>query len=107
MHLPAGRKFVFVISVSNRGDSPVRVVSAGFDADDGTANSTWVHDQKPGATLPGVVQPRDAGFTYIPEDELGGLNPAEPVVGWAALSTGEQLRTKPIMLRSYEGRSFQ
>jgi hypothetical protein len=50
----------------NRGDYPVRFVSAGFDADDGTANSTWVHGQKLGATLPGVVQPRDAGLPTSP-----------------------------------------
>jgi len=88
------------IEARNRGDLPVRVNSAGFNLQDGSGNALAITWQPPGATLPGVVGPRDAGFTYLLEDELGPLDLYRPLVGWVSLSTGERIHSKPhTMLR--------
>jgi len=88
------------IEARNRGDLPVRVNSAGFNLQDGSGNALAITRQPPGATLPGVIGPRDAGFTYLLEDELGPLDLYRPLVGWVSLSTGERIHSKPhTMLR--------
>jgi hypothetical protein len=88
------------ITARNRGDLPVRVNSAGFNLQDGSGNALVITWQPPGATLPGVIGPRDAGFTYLRREELGPLDPFRPLVGWVSLSTGERIHSRPhTMLR--------
>jgi hypothetical protein len=86
------------IEVRNRGDMPVRVTSAGFELQDGSEDVAHITHQPPSATLPGVIGPRDSGFTYILEDALGPLDPFRPLVGFVRLSTGERILSKPTTL---------
>jgi hypothetical protein len=88
------------IEARNRGDLPVRVTSAGFNLQDSSSNVLAIAHQPSGATLPGVLIPRDAGFTYLPEGALGPLDPFRPLVGWVSLSTGERIHSKPTTLLS-------
>jgi hypothetical protein len=69
------------IQASNHGDLPVRVAAAGFKVQDGSGMNAVIHWQQPGATIPGVVEPRDSGFTYLLEGELGRLDLYRPLVG--------------------------
>jgi hypothetical protein len=88
------------IDARNRSDLPVRVNSAGFNLQDGSGNVLAITWQPPGATLPGVIGPRDAGFTYLRREELGPLDPFRALVGWVSLSTGERIHSRPhTMLR--------
>jgi hypothetical protein len=87
------------IEARNRGDLPIRVTSAGFNLQDGTARTLAVIQQPPGATLPGAIGPRDSGMTYLLLDDLGPLDPFRPLVGWVSLSTGERIHSKPFTLR--------
>jgi hypothetical protein len=75
------------------------VTSAGFDLQDGSGDVLAMIQQKPGATIPGVVPPRDSGFTYRFPHELGGLDPRRPLVAWVRLSTGERFEAKPVTFR--------
>jgi hypothetical protein len=86
------------IEARNRGDMPVRVTSAGFSLQDGSRNVLAIAHQPAGATLPGVIGPRDSGFTYLPEGDLGPLDRFRPLVGWVSLSTGERIHSKPTTL---------
>jgi hypothetical protein len=88
------------LEARNHGDLPVRVNSAGFNLQDGSGNVAAVVHQPPGATLPGVIGPRDSGFTYLLDTELGPLDPYRPMVGWVSLSTGERVHSKPTTMRS-------
>jgi hypothetical protein len=63
------------IEARNRGDMPVRVTSAGFELQDDSEKVAHITHQPPGATLPGVIGPRDSGFIYLLEDALGPLDP--------------------------------
>jgi hypothetical protein len=86
------------IEARNRGDMPVRVTSAGFELQDDSEKVAHITHQPPGATLPGVIGPRDSGFTYLLEDALGPLDPFRPLVGFVGLSTGERVRSRPTTL---------
>ena len=90
------------IEVRNRGDIPVRVTSVGFEVQDQSDRIAAIHWQQPGATLPGVIGPRDSGFTYLLEHELGSLDLYRPLVAWASLSTGERIHSKPVTLLKRE-----
>jgi hypothetical protein len=52
-------------------------------------------------TLPGVVEPQDAGSVFIPllwiEDNQG-MDLTAPVVAWVTISTGERFQSKPTVL---------
>jgi hypothetical protein len=86
------------ITARNRGDLPVRVTSAGFNLQDDSDRTMVIAGQPPGATLPGVVGPRDSGFTYLFRGELGPLDVFRPLVGWVSLSTGERIHSRPRTL---------
>lgn len=90
------------IDVRNRGDLPVRVTSVGFNMQDGSGQTVVPVRIPPGATLPGDIRPRDSGFTYLRVAELPPLDPFRPLVGWASLSTGERIHSKPVTLRVRE-----
>jgi hypothetical protein len=87
------------IEARNRGDLPVRVSSAGFNLQDGSGNTVAIIQPPPGATLPGLIGPRDAAMTYLLMEDLGPLDPYRPLVGWVSLSTGERIHSKPSTLR--------
>jgi hypothetical protein len=86
------------LEARNRGDMPIRVASAGFDLQDGSGGHIAHTRPQPEATLPGVIEPRDSGFTYLLEDALGPLDPYRPLIGWVLLSTGERIHSKPTTL---------
>ena len=86
------------IEARNRADMPVRVTGAGFNAQDGSEYVAFITHQPPGATLPGMIGPRDSGFTYLLKDELGPLDPFRPLVGFVSLSTGERILSQPTTL---------
>lgn len=84
------------IDVRNRGDIPVQVASVGVRT---KGRATMLAAPRRGeSTLPGEIHPRDAGFTYFPTDELSSLDLSRPLVGWALLSTGEHIDSKPMKL---------
>jgi hypothetical protein len=97
---PRGGAGSVQVEARNRGDHPLRATSAGFKVQDASENVATIVHQPPGATIPGVIQPRDSGFTYLLENELGPLDPTRPLVGWVSLSTGERFHSKPFTLRS-------
>jgi hypothetical protein len=88
------------IEARNHGDMPIRVTSAGFNLQDGSGNTVVIIQQPPGATLPGVIGPRDSGMTYLLMEKLGPLDPFRQLVGWVSLSTGQRIHSKPFTLRS-------
>ena len=88
------------ITAANRSEHAVRVTSVGLDLnrDDG-----WqFHQAVPilGASLPGIVQPHDAGVGMIDREnaEEEGLDLFQPVVAWIRLSTGEICRSNPTRI---------
>ncbi len=76
------------IEVRNRGDLPVRVTSAGFKLQDGSDMIASIPHQQPAATIPGVIEPRDSGFTYLLKDELGPLDPVPAAGGVGVVVDG-------------------
>ncbi len=69
------------IEVRNRGDLPVRVTSAGFKLQDGSDMIASIPHQQPAATIPGVIEPRDSGFTYRFWIGSGPLSVIKPTPG--------------------------
>ena len=77
---------------------PVRVTGAGFNLQDGSDQIAHIAHQPVGATLLRVIGPRDTRFTYLLEHELGPLDLYRLLVGFASLSTGERIHSKPTTL---------
>jgi hypothetical protein len=82
----------------NQGDHAIRVESAGFNVQDNSGDVLAIFSDEPGATIPGVIQARDSGFTYLLPDQLGKLDTSRPVVGWVSLSTGKRIHSEPTTL---------
>jgi hypothetical protein len=61
------------VEARNWGDLPVRVTSAGFELQDGSSKVLVIAHQPSGATLPGVISPRDSGSTYLLEGALARI----------------------------------
>jgi hypothetical protein len=89
-----------MVNVLNHGSQPIRVNSAGFNFQDGSGQTVVIMQPPPRATIPGVVEPGDAGQTWLLLDELGPLDPFRPLVAWASLATGQRIDSKPFTLRS-------
>jgi len=93
--------WVFLVKAVNRGDHPVTVASIGL-LYPGRADGTLVlmHPPYPGA-LPGVVQPRDSGMTWVGKEEVearGVRTEEQAFVGFVDLSTGERVLSAPTVL---------
>jgi hypothetical protein len=95
---PSGSRPGLQIEARNRADHPIRVASAGYNAQDDSGNVLAIMSDQPGATIPGVIQARDSGFTYLLPEQLRDMDPSRPVVGFVQLSTGERIHSKPTML---------
>jgi hypothetical protein len=95
---PTGGRPGLQIEARNRGDHPIRVASAGYNVQDGSGHVLAIMFDQPGATIPGVIQARDSGFTYLLPEQLRDLDPSRPVVGWVSLATGERIHSKPTTL---------
>lgn len=95
-------EWCYVIDVVNLGLSPVEVRSVGFDMNDGTNRQIFQMSRPPGATLPGRVNARSSGMTWMELDELerSGLNIHAPVVAWVRTESDEVVRSSPKVLRS-------
>lgn len=91
---------VVAIGVANRSDHPVRVTGAGLDLQDDSGYQLHTFGQFPGATLPGVVSPRDSASAFLPLEKVEeeGIDITEPVTAWARLATGELVKSKPTRL---------
>ena len=91
-----------MVKVINRGDYPVNVSSVGFDLQDGSGRSLVLMQQPPPANIPGHIAAHDQGFTYIPisSHNVELLDLYRPLIGWASLATGEQIKSTPKTLRS-------
>lgn len=88
------------ITATNNSEHAVRVTSVGLDLDRGDG---WqFHQPVPiyGASLPGVIQPHDAGVGMIDRaTAVGeGLDLGKPVVAWVRLATGEAVNSEPTQL---------
>jgi hypothetical protein len=95
---PTGMQPGLQIVARNRGDHAIRVESAGFNVQDNSGDVLAIFSDQPGATIPGVIQARDSGLTYLLPDQLGKLDTSRPVVGWVSLSTGERIHSDPTTL---------
>ncbi len=82
------------LKVHNTGDHPVRVDSVGLNLQDGSGRTAQHLQVMPGASVPGVVPPRDSGSTYYEVSKLDGIDPHRPLTGFATLSTGEHVTSK-------------
>lgn len=93
---------VVAINVINNSDHAVRVSSLGLDLQDRSGRTAQAFQQIPGATLPGQVERHDSGETYLLADELkrDGFDLSRPLRGWATLSTGKTVRSKPVQLEA-------
>src|SRR4029453_12484585 len=72
-----------MVNVLNHGSQPIRVNSAGFNFQDGSGQTVVIMQPPPRATIPGVVEPGDAGQTWLLMDELGPRDPFRPPVASA------------------------
>jgi hypothetical protein len=99
-HLPQ----VAMITVRNLGGHPIRVTSAGFDFQDGSGRTVVLTQPPPGASLPGIVQPRDSAETWVEEQHFtsSGIDVFRPLVAWARLATGETFKSKPTTLMRHD-----
>ncbi|HEY2053950.1 MAG TPA: hypothetical protein VGH14_08460 [Solirubrobacterales bacterium] len=93
------------ITATNNSEHAVRVTGVGLDLN---RRDGWqFHQAAPiyGATLPGVVQPHDAGVAMIDREgaEGEGLNLTEPVVAWVRLATGEIVNSEPTQIIRSQG----
>jgi hypothetical protein len=91
---------VLSIAATNNSEHAVRVTGVGVDLN---RKDGWQFHQAVaiyGATLPGVVQPHDAGVAMIDRGgaEAEGLSLAEPVVAWVRLATGEVVSSEPTQI---------
>jgi hypothetical protein len=99
---PSANATVHAISVTatNRSEHPVRVVGVGLDLN--RPDGWQFHQAAPiyGATLPGVVQPHDAGEAMIDRGaaEQEDLDLGEPAIAWIRLATGETVNSEPTQL---------
>jgi hypothetical protein len=95
---------VALVTLKNQSAHSVRVTSGGFRLQDGSGRTAVVMPPPPGATLPGTVESRDAGTTWLDVDELERIqiDVYRPLVAWVTLATGETFRSKPktLMKRS-------
>jgi hypothetical protein len=88
------------ITATNNSEHAVRVTGAGLDLN---RQDGWqFHQAAPiyGATLPGVIQPHDAGVAMIDRGgaEREGLDLTKPVVAWVRLATGETINSEPTQV---------
>jgi hypothetical protein len=91
------------LTVVNLGDRQIRVASLGLTSDEPKRSITFDNLPEPGSrsTLPGMVEPRDAGSIYIPEwylEQRQRMDLFAPMVGWAKISTGERFESDPTVL---------
>lgn len=91
------------LTVVNLGDHQIRVPSLGVTSDEPKRSITFDNSPEPGSrsTLPGTVEPRDAGTFYIPEwylEQRQRMDLFAPMVGWAKISTGERFESEPTIL---------
>lgn len=89
------------VKVVNRDDAAVNVSMVGLIVQDGSGDQ-WLknpYDRASWDTLPGKVEPRDAGEQFIPLALLVeyGFDIDKPIVAYANLGTGEQLRSRPLV----------
>jgi hypothetical protein len=88
------------VTATNTGDHPVRITSAGLLAPNGDDSALVIMQPLPGR-LPGVVAPRDSGFTWVARSAVearGVQTQGRPLVGWVDLATGERVLSKPKVL---------
>jgi hypothetical protein len=88
------------ITATNNSEHPVRVAGVGLDLN---RQDGWqFHQPTPihGATLPGVIQARDAGVAMVDRAtaEGEGLDLTKPVVAWVRLATGETITSEATQL---------
>jgi hypothetical protein len=89
-----------LVSATNRSEHPLRVSGVGLDLH--RDDNYQFHQVKSlyGATLPGVVDPNDAGTALIMRDEAEaeGLDISKPVKAWVRLATGELVYSEPTQI---------
>ncbi len=88
------------ITATNNSEHAVRVTGVGVDLN---RRDGWqFHQPAPihGATLPGIIQPHDAGVSMIDREnaEREGLDLTKPVVAWVRLATGEIVNSEPTQV---------
>lgn len=94
-------EWVFKVEAVNRGDRPVKAVSAGLlhpNGDDSTI--VFVQPPFPGA-IPTTIGPQDSAMTWVEKAamEARGLDTAgKALVAWVDLATGERVQSKPKVL---------
>ena len=88
------------VTATNRSEHPVRVSGVGLDLH--REDNYQFHQAAAlyGATLPGVVDPNDAGTALIMRDqaEAEGLDLFKPVKAWVRLATGELVYSEPTQI---------
>jgi hypothetical protein len=91
--LKVGEPVIFVKAV-NRSSHPINVQGVGLHMPDGRI---FMPPHPDGATLPGVLQPRDSGFTYFPLGGLSGLVDVHgPVTAEVSTAVGN-FKSKPTV----------
>lgn len=90
------------VTATNRSEHAVRISEVGLLLQ-GTSDERF-HQwrQLPGATIPGVIDPHDAGTAFLLHDDVRktGVDIYEPVTAWVRLSTGEFVKSPPTRLRT-------
>ena len=101
MLVPQGLEII-TISVRNRSEHTVRVTSIDLELQDGSGRHMPVIHQLPGATLPGEIQPHDAGQAFVSLEEAKGIGVdlTEPLTVVVGLATGGFVKSKPERLLS-------
>src|SRR5207244_4924422 len=90
MGLPQGNLSIVSVEATNRSAHSVRVAAAGFETQIKPAQTIVVARMQPLASIPGVINARDSGSTYLSTHELteAGLDLDKPVRSWVRLATG-------------------
>ena len=86
-----------MITAINQSNHAVKVTSAGYITQDGSKQDVLLMAPPFGATLPGAIEPRDSGMTWLDVEEATriGLDIYRPLVAWVRTSDDQRFESKP------------
>src|SRR4029077_11767714 len=95
--IPGVTEHAAMITAINQSNHAVKVTSAGFITQDGSKQDVLLMAPPFGATLPGAIEPRDSGMTWLDVEEATriGLDIYRPLVGWVRTSDDQRFESKP------------
>jgi hypothetical protein len=98
--MPGVADHAAMITAINQSNHVVKVSSAGFITQDGSKQDVVLMAAPFGATLPGPIEPRDSGMTWLDVEEAMriGLDIYRPLVGWVRTSEDQRFESKPAAL---------